>query len=215
VLICFWYEICYNFYMSDLRLSAFPGFRDVKTEIVRKGLHFLIAMVPGIASLSLRVAEGILISGVLLYSCLEILRLSGVRVPLVSAMTEIASRSRDEGRFVLGPVTLALGALLVLVVYPLPAASVAIYALAFGDGFASLAGRFFGRLRPVFLYGKSLEGSLACFAAAFAAALWISGNPWISLIAAATATVVEALPLRDYDNLAIPVAVGFAVQAFL
>jgi dolichol kinase len=124
----------------------------------------------------------------------------------------MASRSRDIGHFVMGPVTLGLGALLALLLYPSPVASIAIYALAFGDGFASLVGKFFGRLRPAFLCGKSIEGSLACFIAVLTASFQISQNIRISLIAALTAMAVEALPLEDYDNLALPMTVGLAVQ---
>jgi len=128
----------------------------------------------------------------------------------------MASRPRDIGRFVMGPVTLGLGALLALLLYPSPVAAIAIYALAFGDGFASLIGRFFGRHRPAFLNGKSLEGSFACFTATFIAAYAVSGNVRIALTAAFTAMLVEALPVQDYDNLVLPVTVGMAVQlAFL
>jgi dolichol kinase len=140
------------------------------------------------------------------------LRFSGVRVPVISSITCMASRSRDAGHFVLGPVTLGLGALLALLLYPSPAASIAIYALAFGDGFASLVGKFFGKMRPAFLRGKSIEGSLACFTAVLITAWGVSHNIRIAFIAALTAMVVEALPLGDYDNLALPMTVGFMAQ---
>jgi dolichol kinase len=155
----------------------------------------------------------LLAAGTLGYIQMESLRLAGVRVPLVSALTDMASRSRDRGRFVLGPVTLGLGALLALVMYPSPAASVAIYALAFGDGFASLVGKFMGRLRPAFLRGKSLEGSLACFGATLIAAYHVSHTWHIALAAALAAMITEALPLEDYDNLALPLVVGLVVHA--
>jgi dolichol kinase len=101
-------------------------------------------------------------------------------------------------------------------IFPLPAASIAIYALAFGDGTASLAGKFLGRIRPKFLLGKSLEGSIACFLGTFISA-WlytiITGNKTIltALAAASTAVVTEFLPLKDWDNIIIPLAVGFVV----
>jgi dolichol kinase len=146
---------------------------------------------------------------------MESLRLEGVKAPFISSLTAMASRSRDLGHFVMGPVTLGLGSLLALLLYPSPAAAIAIYALAFGDGFASLIGKIFGRMRPAFLCGKSVEGSLACFTAVYIAAWQVSRNFTISLAAALTAMVVEALPLEDYDNLAIPLTVGLAVQLAL
>jgi dolichol kinase len=194
---------------SDLPV---PELYELKTEIVRKSIHFLIALSPSMAAVNRPLTVFVLMTGTLGYTLMEALRVSGVKVPLISSLTQMASRSRDMGHFVLGPVTLGLGALLALLLYPAPAASIAIYALAFGDGFASLVGKFFGRLRPALLCGKSLEGSLTCFAAAFIAAYQVSGKLRIALPAALTAMVVEALPLDDYDNIALPVAVGLTVQ---
>jgi dolichol kinase len=146
---------------------------------------------------------------------MEQLRLSGVKVPLVSALTSMASRPRDMGGFVMGPVTLGIGALLALLLFPSPAACIGIYALAFGDGFAGLIGKLFGRIRPAFLFGKSVEGSAACFAATFFSAWLVSHNPAAALAAAITATAVEALPLEDYDNIVLPLIVGAVVTLVL
>jgi dolichol kinase len=195
---------------------AIPGSKfslgDIKTEIVRKSIHFLIALSPLMAALSRPATVLILAAGTLGYAWMESLHLAGIRVPFVSFITGMASRERDRGRFVMGPVTLGLGALLALLLYPSPAASIAIYALAFGDGFASLVGKIFGRTRPPILCGKSLEGSLACFTAVFISAFQVSRNFRVALTAAFTATLVEALPLEDYDNLALPVIVGMTVS---
>jgi len=185
---------------------------ELKSEIVRKTLHFLIALAPGMAVINKTATIAILIIGTLGYTLMEYLRLSGVRIPVISSVTSIASRPRDYGRFVMGPVTLGMGALAALLFYPSIAAAIAIYALAFGDGVASLAGKFFGRLRPAFLFGKSVEGSLACFSVVLISAYAVSNSLFTALAAAFTAMTVEALPLEDYDNIAIPVTVGFVVQ---
>jgi len=187
-------------------------FAVAKSEIVRKSLHFLVALSPGMALLSVRFAVLVLFAGVAAYVLMELLRRSGVRVPVVSTITRMASRGRDEGRFVVGPVTLGLGAALALLVFPLPVATAGIFALAFGDGFAGLAGRLFGRIRPAFLFGKSAEGSAACFIATCVSVYLVSQNYVVALVAALVATAVEALPLEDYDNLALPLATGLAVH---
>jgi dolichol kinase len=184
---------------------------DIATEAVRKSLHFLIALAPAIARLSYPLAILALAAGVLAYSVMEGLRLSGVNVPLVSALTSMASRQRDAGRFALGPVTLGIGALLALLLFPFNAAVIGILALAFGDGFAGLFGKL-GKIRPAFLFGKSIEGSFACFAATFLSAFFVSKNVSLSLAAALAATAVEALPLENYDNIALPLAVGAVVM---
>jgi dolichol kinase len=187
-------------------------FDEAKTELVRKSIHFLIALSPGMAAINYHFTVAALMTGVLGYTIMELLRLAGIKVPVVSALTNMASRPRDMGSFVLGPVTLGIGALLALLLFPSPAACIGIYALAFGDGFAGLVGKLFGRIRPAFLFGKSLEGSMACFIAVFFSAYLVSQNYTVSIAAALTATTVEALPLEDYDNIALPLFVGFTAQ---
>ncbi|MFP3042032.1 phosphatidate cytidylyltransferase [Treponema primitia] len=211
-----------NLNKNSFSISRLMGFdaeaselQEIKTELVRKSMHFLIALSPSMASLNRPLTAAILMVGTLFYAVMETLRLSGIEVPLVSSLTSMASRPRDRERFVLGPVTLGLGALLALLLYPSPAASIGIYALAFGDGFASLIGKTFGKHRPDFMLGKSIEGSLACFGAVFVTAYGVSRSFKVAFIAAITATLVEALPLRDYDNLALPISVGFVVQMFI
>ena len=190
-------------------------FAEAKTEVVRKAIHFLIALSPAMAAINYPLTVVALMAGVLGYTVMEQLRLAGVEVPLVSSLTSMASRPRDRGNFVLGPVTLGIGALLALLLFPSPAACIGIYALAFGDGFAGLVGKLFGKIRPALLFGKSVEGSLACFTATFISAYLVSQNYLVSLCAAFTATAVEALPLEDYDNVALPLVVGAVVKLAL
>ena len=188
---------------------------ELTTELIRKSIHFLIALSPVMAAVNRPFTIVLLIAGIMAYTCLERLRLRGRSVPLISSLTVMAARRRDRNRFVLGPVTLGLGALLALLFYPSPAASIAVYALAFGDGFASLVGKFFGRIRPPLLLGKSLEGSLACFTAVFIAAYKVSGRITVAVFAGFIAALTEALPLEDYDNIVLPLTVGFMVQFVL
>lgn len=191
-------------------------FAEIKTEIIRKAFHFLIAFVPTLASINLGMAIFLVAAGTAFYAFAELLRLSGREVFFISKITQTASRQRDMGRFVLGPVTLGLGALLALTFYPNPAAAVAIYALAFGDGCASLIGKTFGTVKLPLTGGKSLEGSLACFVAVFLSTYFCTRSLSGSLLVAAAATVIEAAPLKDFDNIAIPCVTGYlAVVLFL
>jgi dolichol kinase len=189
--------------------------QEKKTELVRKSIHLLIALSIPLAALHRSAALILLFAGTAFYALMEGLRYSGVQVPLVSPLTAVAMRERDRGRFVLGPVTLGLGAFLPILLFPPQAAAAAVYTLAFGDGLSSLAGRFFGRLRPPFLFGKSVEGSCVCLAAALLSCYLATGRMSAACAGALTATVVEVFPLRDYDNLAIPLASGFVVQLVL
>ena len=208
-------KVSFSNYSPFSNLAAVFAGKDIgelKTEIVRKAIHFLIALTPSMAAVNRPLTVLILMIGTVGYTFMEYLRLSGVKIPVFSSLNKMASRPREAGRFVMGPVTLGLGALIALLLYPSHVASVAIYALAFGDGFASLVGKFFGKWRPAILYGKSVEGSFACFTATLISAYAVSGNMRIAAIAAFTAMIVEALPLKDYDNLVLPVTVGLTVQ---
>jgi dolichol kinase len=182
--------------------------QELKAELVRKGFHVLIALAPPLALWNYTGTLILIASGIVVYVCFEILRHKGIQIPIVSFLTDFASRRRDRGRFVLGPVTLGAGALLSLMVFPPTAAAVAIYTLAVGDSVSSLTGKFFGRLRPAFLCGKSVEGSLACFIAVFLCSWPVSDSPSAALVVAAVATVAEALPLKDWDNILIPLVAG-------
>ena len=190
-------------------------FAEARTEAVRKAIHFLIALSPGMAAINYPLTVLALMAGILGYTFMELLRLSGVKIPVVSAVTAMASRPRDMGVFVLGPVTLGIGALLTLLLFPSPAACIGIYALAFGDGLAGLIGKLFGKCRPAFLFGKSVEGSAACFAAIFFSALLVSHSFAVSIAAAIVGTAVEALPLEDYDNISLPLIVGVVANILL
>jgi dolichol kinase len=108
-----------------------------------------------------------------------------------------------------------MGAMMAMVLYPEPAAAIAIYALAFGDGLSSLVGRAFGTFRLPFTGGKSLEGSLTCFVAVASSTYAISGNAGGSVAVASIATLVEALPTKDLDNILLPSVTGLVAVAIL
>jgi len=162
-----------------------------------------------LASVSLPLTELLLAAGLAVFTLAEALRLRGLTMPLVTRLTKMASRTRDRDRVVLGPLTLGLGALLCLMLYPNPAASVGIYALAFGDGLSSLVGKTLGRVRLPFTGGKTLEGSLTAWAAITVAAWAVSGDPLVAVAVGAGGMVLEALPLEDLDNLVVPLGTAF------
>jgi len=181
---------------------------ELRIEFIRKGIHLSIGFVPTLASIDLTATLILLGFGTLAYTLCESLRMSGRSVPIISKLTFLAARRRDAGKFVMGPITLGLGAMLSLLLYPNPAASLAIYALAFGDGLSSLVGKSFGSIRLPFTGGKSLEGSMTCLLAVFFAGYALSGDIIRSLGIAVAATFIEAAPLKDLDNIVMPVLTG-------
>ncbi|ADN01004.1 diacylglycerol/polyprenol kinase family protein [Spirochaeta thermophila] len=196
-------------------ISQYVLDRPVQQEVLRKSLHMSIALSPGVANTLGALPTIILLAlGVTAYTLAEALRISGRRVGLISLITEWASRERDRDRFVLGPVTLGLGAMLALLLYPAPAATIAIYALAFGDGFASLMGRSLGGPRIPGTGGKTITGAFACFLAVYAAAFPLTRHPGEAAAIALSATLLELVPVDDLDNILLPVGTGLIASIF-
>lgn len=181
---------------------------SIAKEVFRKSIHICSSFVPLLLKFWYWPVIGLLIFAVFFYSLCEVLRLNGHPVPVVSKITETAARKRDENKFVLGPITLVLGILIAALILPLPSATVGIFALAFGDGTASLGGKLFGRVQIPGCHGKTVAGSLTCFLAVFVSCFCYSSNCLVSLIIATCAMFLEMLPLNDFDNLIIPAAIG-------
>jgi dolichol kinase len=192
---------------------AFPA--DIETELIRKSLHILIALVPMLASYHVGATLMLVAAGTMVYAAAETLRCTGHPVFLISQITTMASRERDRDRFVLGPVTLGIGAMLALLLYPDPASFVAIYALAFGDGLASVVGKLFGRIQIPYTRGKTAAGTFACFAAVFTVSYRLLPSVPMALAVAATASILEALPLKDMDNIVLPLGTGFVASLLI
>ena len=188
---------------------AITTVKEIETEFLRKAIHILIALIPFIATYNKTLALVLLGSGSVFYTLSEYIRISGGSIAIISQITLLASRERDMGRFVLGPVTLALGAMLALMMYPAPAASLAIYALAFGDSFASVIGKIFGRSRIPFSGGKTFAGSIACFFVVFLISFRITSSLKSAFILGLFTALFEALPTGDLDNIIIPTGTGF------
>lgn len=182
--------------------------QNLLKELFRKTIHICSALVPLFLKFFYLPTIILLIVALILYSISELLRLKGHSVPLVSKITEIAARRRDENRFVLGPVTLVCGILLAALFLPLECAKVGIFALSFGDGLASLSGKLMGRVTIPGAHGKTVAGSLTCFLAVYISTFFCTQNCFLSLLIALAAMFIEMLPLSDLDNIIIPISIG-------
>ena len=178
-------------------------------ELFRKSIHICSSFVPLFLKFAYWPVIALLLLALIFYTLSEILRSKGIELPLISKVTEIAARKRDENHFVLGPVTLVCGILLAALLLPLDCARVGIFALAFGDGLASLMGKLIGKITIPGAHGKTAAGSLTCFFAVFISTFCCCGNCLIALTVALCAMFIEILPLSDFDNLIIPPAIGF------
>jgi len=193
---------------SIVERTSTIGKSEIRTEIIRKTIHMLVAFVPLLASLNVDLTIFLLAGGTLFYTWAEVQRVQGKPVAVISLLTTAASRTRDKGGVVFGPITLGIGSMLALLLYPQPAAAMAIYALAFGDGLSGLLGKLFGNTEIPHTGGKTLTGSFACYASVLLVALGILPNLQSALTVAAAATLLEMLPTGDMDNIILPVGTG-------
>jgi dolichol kinase len=113
---------------------------------------------------------------------------------------------QDEADRLTGASYFLLGCLLTVLVFPREIASLAILFVSLGDPAAKLIGIWKGRPR---LWGKSLEGSLACLIACLVVGILvtsIAGEPVlvVAIVGAVLATLFELLPLSLNDNITIP-----------
>ncbi len=185
---------------------------SLKKEVFRKTIHICTAFVPLFLHFYRTPVLVCLVLAGVFYSLFEILRLRGISVPVISSITVAAARARDNNKFVLGPVTLVCGVLLCAIFCREPFSTVGIFSLAFGDGLASLAGKTFGHIEVPLTGGKTAAGSLACFIAVFISSFCVLENCSLSFLLALAAMLIEGLPLKDFDNICIPLATGVLAQ---
>ena len=187
---------------------------SIRKEFFRKVIHLATAFVPAFLVIARTPVLVVLFVVLVFYCTAEVLRCKGKRVFGISAITEMAARKRDSNKFVLGPVTLAIGVLLAALIFDQKASTIGICALAVGDGLASLVGKVCGRHNFLMFKEKTLEGSLACFCAIFASTFFVTKDALVALIIAVAGTIIEVLPLKDFDNLLIPLILSAISQCY-
>lgn len=187
----------------------------LKKELFRKSIHLCSAFVPFFLKHFYIFTLSALAVVVVLYSISEALRLKGINVPIVAQVTQLAARKRDENKFVFGPVALVMGIVAAAIIFPIEYARIGIFALAFGDGLASLFGKTFGKKKIPHTGGKTFVGSFTCFVAVFVSSFICSGNVTVSAILGVLTMVLEMQPIGDADNITIPVMISFFAQLLL
>ena len=181
-------------------------------EIFRKSIHLCSAFMPLLLNCFYKTTLALLLAAAAVYLASHFLSLKGIKVPLVSDITDIAARERDRGKLALGPLTLVLGIVAAALLWRPQAAAAGILALAFGDGLASLAGKFMGNLHIPYTGGKTCAGSLMCLTAIFISSFCVLGDARAALALALCGMFLEVLPLKDFDNLLIPIFLGALAQ---
>lgn len=117
-----------------------------------------------------------------------------------------------EEEHLLGSTHYMIAALLSVIVFDHGVAIAALAFLVLGDAAAAIVGKRFGTAR---YWGKSPQGSAACFLVCFAAGVPLLGSVPLALIGALSATVAEALPSPLDDNMRVPIFSGIIMQLAL
>lgn len=120
---------------------------------------------------------------------------------------------KQEASRITGASYMLIAALIAFLVFQRDIAVLAICFLAVGDPLAIIVGIQIGKRK---LFGKTLEGDLACLISCIAigAAFYYGGIgvPWLTILAGAIGTaIVEALPLPIDDNLTMPLFAGLVM----
>ncbi len=175
-------------------------------EFRRKGIHASSLLVPLLAGINYILTLELLAATTIVYLASEWSRLNGIRFHVLSSVTRLCVRASERRKLALAPVALALGVMLSLVLFPTLIASVSIAILACADSMATIAGKFYGKIRIPYNHKKSIEGSIAFFITAFICAV-IYVPLKTALIVSLVSCIIESLPV-EFDNISIPLGTG-------
>lgn len=147
---------------------------------------------------------------------LEYLRIEVDRnVPIISILWKYIRRKKERDA-IGSEVYFLLGSIIVLSVFDIRIAIVAILMTIFGDAVAAVIGYKFGKTPIKFIKGKAWEGVLAQFGIDVLVGLLIMPSMWwIVIIMALVATSVETASNKIDDNILIPIFSGFAGHILL
>jgi dolichol kinase len=183
---------------------------SIKQELRRKSIHLSMIIIPVWVYVT-PPSWGLLglIIATLATVALDLLRLSDQRLRRFFLQLFRSMIRRHEEEHLLGSTYFMIAALLSTIAFDKMIAIAALTFLVLGDSAAAFAGKKFGR--PTY-WGKSIQGSLACFVVCATIGSAVLANGWVALVGAVAATVAEALPLPMDDNMRVPILSGLAMQ---
>lgn len=187
------------------------------SELKRKAIHLASLVIPIGYYISPdawhRDWERALLASVILSLAIEVFRLNHPRSRNLFRHFFGELLRNHEDASLLGSTYLLIACLLSIHLFPKPIAVLALSFLIVGDTVAAIVGKSIGRVR---IFGKTLEGSLACLAVCFGITLFLPEIPFhVAIVGALVATLFELLPIPLDDNFRIPLSAGFAMELFL
>ncbi len=178
-------------------------------ELRRKSVHACSIFIPFFSGVNYNLTLMILLTITVFFIFSECVRLNGSRFPVLGIITRLCVRSNEVRQFTLAPLTLAVGVLLSLVFFSELIAYVVIVILAFADSFATIVGKFYGRIKIPYNRKKSVEGSMTFFVTALICTVFLLPLK-TALIASFVSCIIETLPFK-FDNISIPLGTGLII----
>lgn len=185
-----------------------PRYFLSRSEAIRETIHAgSLFVILATMYIGIYIVFFLLFLTILIYTASEFARIERKKIPLVSSITLNAATFSEHYEFATAPISLALGIILSLLLFPTPLNYALVAIVSLGDSAASIFGKLFGKTPISFNKGKNLEGSLAGLAFAFFGAAFFL-HPLYAFIGATIGIFVESLPLPINDNLSTPLLTG-------
>jgi phytol kinase len=213
---CVLMVLCYGYIVSLILVSGVMGAHlNVSRKVSRKFLHAMIGNLPFVIPFfSLRIAPFLIAA-----PFIAVTYVASPYSPFVGLRNRLSRLSdlTEEGHH-LGLILYAFSYTLLALLFPTSPWVIAagVLPMAYGDSVAALVGERHGRTKYGFTSGKSLEGSLAMFAASlislavcmlFYSYLYgftLAEKIVPALTVAVVVTVVECVSPKGFDNLTVP-----------
>jgi dolichol kinase len=196
--------------MTESPQPSEPQAFSVKRELQRKSIHLAMIIIPAWVYLTPKNwgLLGLIIatSATVVSDLLRLTdhRLRGFFLRLFRSLI----RSHEQ-EHLLGSTYFMIAALLSVLAFDKDIAIAALTFLIVGDTVAAVIGKWFGTPR---YWGKSLEGSLACFVSCLLIGAALLDNVWVIVAGSLAAAVAEALPVPMDDNMRVPIVSGLVMQ---
>lgn len=180
----------------------------LKNEIIRKTIHISTAVIPlyylyfGTKNQLVFVISTLLV----LFLAADISRIYFIQLSQIyEKLLGNLLRPEEKNKSLNGATLLISGFFIAVVFFEKQTAIILMLFIAIADSMAAIVGKSIGRIS---LFNKTLEGTITFFIAACLISLAMSENLVSSLFVGAFTALIEVLPIKINDNIAIPIAAG-------
>ncbi|MFW6139459.1 MAG: hypothetical protein ACOC7U_09845, partial [Spirochaetota bacterium] len=132
----------------------------------------------------------------------EFIRYIGFLFNPLASITKRAKRHSENYIFIMSPLLLSVGILLPILSFTPDIFIPSILVICVADSLSALVGLRYGKLHLPFGH-RTLEGSGIFFASSLVIMLFFI-SPWMALLTALVATVIELVSPSNMDNLFVP-----------